>query len=129
MKKLSFALVLIAFALSGCGDKKLTLAEVRNPTSGTLGRMITTQGYFNSSSEQDLLSSDRTRFADMVDLSIFSGLAKEQRSAKRMDLGRRLEGKLVSVSGRLKVAPYGRGGRSTVFIEVESIDEVVSAEE
>jgi hypothetical protein len=129
MKKLSFALVVIAFALSGCGDKKLTLAEVRNPTSGTLGRMIVTQGYFSSSSEQDLLSSEKARFADMVDLLTFPGLPKEQRSAKRMDLGRRLGGKLVSVSGRLKVGPCGLAGRSTVFIEVESVNEVVAAQE
>jgi hypothetical protein len=65
----------------------------------------------------------------MVDLATFPGIAKEQRSAKRTELGNRLGGKLVSVSGRLKVGPYGLAGRSTVYIEVESINEVTSTPE
>lgn len=129
MKKLSLVFVFIALALSGCGDKKLTLAEIRNPTSDTLGRAIVTQGYFSSSSEQDLLTGEKGRFVDMVDLAVFSGLSKDQRSARRADLASRLGGKLVSVNGRLKVGPFGLAGRSTVYIEVESINEAASAGE
>jgi hypothetical protein len=129
MKILSFSFLLVVFALSGCGEKKLTLKEVRNPTSSTLGQTIVTQGYFNSSNEQDLLTGENGRFTDIVDLAVFPGIPKDQRSAKRLDLGRRLGGKLVSVRGRLKVGPYGLAGRSTVFIEVESIGEASSAPE
>ena len=129
MKKLAVAFVLLAFALSGCGDKKLTLAEIRNPTSAALGQTIVTQGYFNSSNEQDMLTSENGRFADIVDLAIYPGLPKDQRHTKRADLGNRLGGKLVSVRGQLKVGPYGMTGRSTVFIEVESITEAPAAAE
>jgi hypothetical protein len=129
MKKLSLVYVLLALILSACGEKKLTLTEIRNPTSGTLGQMVVTQGYFSSSSEQDLLTSEQNRYLDMVDLAMFPGLSKEQRMAKRSELGSRLGGKLVSVSGRLKVGPYGLAGRSTVYIEVENINEVPSKSE
>jgi hypothetical protein len=129
MKKFSLAFVLLALVLSGCGVKKLTLTEIRNPTSSTLGKVIITQGYFSSSSEQDMLTSEQDRYVDLVDLAIFPTLGKDQRAAKRTDLGRRLGGKLVSVSGRLKVGPYGLAGRSTVYVEVESINEATAAAE
>ena len=129
MKKLPFAFLLFAFALSGCGEKKLTLTEIRNPTSSTLDQTIVTQGYFSSSNEQDLLTGENGRFTDIVDLAIFPGMPKDQRHTKRLDLDRRLGGKLVSVRGRLKVGPYGLGGRSTVFIDVESISEASPAPE
>jgi len=127
MKKLLFTLLLLAFALSGCGEMKLTLTEVRNPTSRTLDQTIVTEGYFSSSDEQDLLIGETGRFTNLVDLAIFTGIPSDQRYAKRMDLGRRLGGKLVLVRGRLKVGPFGLGGRSTVFIEVESIREASAA--
>jgi hypothetical protein len=129
MKKLPLILVLIAFALSGCGEKKLTLKEVRNPTPGTLGQVIVTEGYFSSSEEQDLLTGEKDRFADMVDLAMFTEKPKDQRYARRMEVGRRLSGKQVSVRGCLKVGPYGLAGRSTVYIEVQSIAEVTPAAE
>jgi len=129
MKKLALAFVLLAFALSGCGDKKLTLAEIRNPTPGMLGQTIVTQGYFSSSSEQDLLTGENGRFVDIVDLAVFPAIPKDQRKAKREELGNRLGGKLVTVRGQLKVGPYGMTGRSTVFIAVESISEATSAAE
>lgn len=121
MKKLSLVFVLLAFALSGCGVKKLTLAEIRNPTARTLNQSIVTQGYFSSSDQQDLLTGEQDRYVDMVDLSLFPGVPKEQRRTKRMDLASRLGGKLVTVSGTLKVGPFGLAGRSTVYIEVQNI--------
>ena len=129
MKKLPFAFVLLAFALSGCGEKKLSLTEIRNPTSSTLNQTVVTQGYFSSSNEQDLLTGQNGRFTDIVDLAVFPGLPKDQRYTRRQDLGRRLGGKLVAVRGRLKVAPFGLGGRATVYIEVEDISEITSAPE
>ena len=125
MKKLPLVFVLIALVLSGCGEKKLTLTEIRNPTSGTLGQTIVTGGYLSSSEEQDLLTSEKDRYVDMVDLAIFTEKPKEQRYAKRMELGRQLSGKKVTVHGVLKVGPYGMAGRSTVYIEVQSISEAV----
>ena len=129
MKKLPFAFVLFALALSGCGEKKLSLTEIRNPTSSMLGQTIVTRGYLSSSSEQDLLTSENGRFTDIVDLAVFPGISKDQRYARRQDLGRRLGGKLVSVRGHLKVGPFGLGGRATVFIEVEDISEITPAPE
>jgi hypothetical protein len=129
MKKPPFVFVLIALALSGCGEKKLTLTEVRNPTSSLLDQTIVTQGYLSSSNDQDLLSSQNGRFADIVDLAVFPGVPKDQRFNRRQELGRRLGGKLVSVRGRLKVGPFGLGGRSTIYIEVEDIDETAPAAE
>jgi hypothetical protein len=129
MKKLPFAFVLFALALSGCGEKKLSLTEIRNPTSSMLGQTIVTRGYLSSSSEQDLLTSENGRFTDIVDLAVFPGIPKDQRYTRRQDLGRRLGGKLVSVRGHLKVGPFGLGGRATVFIEVEDISEITPAPE
>lgn len=129
MKRLPLTFVLIAFALSGCSQKVLTLKEIRNPTPSMLDRAIITQGFFSSSDEQDLLTGERGRFVDLVDLAMFPGLPKEQRSAKRAETGRRLDGKLVAVRGRLKVGPFGLSGRSTVYIEVETISEVSPAAE
>jgi len=43
-EKLPFAFVLFALALSGCGEKKLSLTEIRNPTSSMLGQTIVTRG-------------------------------------------------------------------------------------
>jgi len=129
MNKLPLAFVLIAFALSGCGEKTFTLKEVRNPTPGMLGEVIVVQGYLSSSEEQDLLTGEKERYTDMVDLAMFTDKPKDQRLAKRAQLGARLSGKLVSVRGRLKVAPFGLSGRSTVYVEVESIAEVAPAAE
>jgi hypothetical protein len=129
MKKLPFAFLLFALALSGCGEKKLSLTEIRNPTSSMLDQTIVTRGYLSSSSEQDLLTSENGRFTDIVDLAVFPGIPKDQRYTRRQDLGRRLGGKLVSVRGHLKVGPFGLGGRATVFIEVEDISEITPAPE
>jgi hypothetical protein len=129
MKKLPFAFALLALALSGCSEKKLTLTEVRNPTSSTLDQIIVTQGYLSSSNDQDLLTGQNGRFSDIVDLAVFTGLPKEQRYTRRQDLGHRLGGKLVSVRGRLKVGPFGLGGRATVYIEVADISEMIPTPE
>lgn len=94
-----------------------------------LGRTVVTQGYFSSSEEQDLLSGEKDRFVDLVDLAMFPGISKDQRLAKRTETGRRLGGKRVSVRGRLRVGPFGLGGRATVYIEVESISEAPAAPE
>ena len=123
MKKLPLVLVSLAFALSGCAEKKLTLKEVRNPTRDTLGQMIVAEGYLSSSEEQDLLTGEKDRFTDLVDLAMFTEIPKEKRHAKRMEVGGRLSGKRVSVRGCLKVGPCGLAGRSTVYIEVQSIAE------
>jgi uridine kinase len=123
MNKLPLAFVAIALALSGCGEKTLTLKEVRNPTPGMLGEVIVVEGYLSSSDEQDLLSGEMNRFTDLVDLAMFTDKPKDQRYTRRMDVGRRLSGKRVSVHGLLKVGPYGMAGRSTVYIEVQSIAE------
>jgi hypothetical protein len=105
------------------------LTEVRNPTSSLLDHTIVTQGYLSSSNDQDLLSSQNGRFTDIVDLAVFPSVPKDQRLNRRQELGRRLGGKLVSVRGRLKVGPFGLGGRSTVYIEVEEISETAPAAE
>jgi hypothetical protein len=124
MKTLPLLFVSIALAFSGCGEKKLTLAQVRNPTPDSLGQMIVTEGYLSSSEEQDLLTGEKDRYADIVDLALFTEKPTDQRYARRMEVGRRLSGKRVSVHGLLKVGPYGMSGRSIVYIEVQSIAEV-----
>jgi hypothetical protein len=129
MRNLPLAFLLVAFALSGCGMKELTLKEIRNPTAGMLNQAIATRGYFSSSDEQDLLTGEKGRFVDLVDLAMFPGIPKDQRNARRMEIGRRLGGRLVAVRGRLKVGPFGLGGRATVYIEVENISEAAQAPE
>ncbi len=124
MNKLPLAFVLIAFALSGCSDKIYTLKEVRSPTPAMLGEVIVVKGYLSSSEDQDLLTGEKERYTDMVDLAMFTDKPKDLRLAKRLEVGRRLSGKLVSVRGRLRVGPFGLAGRSTVYIEVQSIAEV-----
>ena len=129
MKKLPLLFALIAFTLSGCGDKKLTLKEVRNPTPDTLGQIIVVEGYLSSSEQQDLLTSEKDRYADLVDLAMFTEMPKEKRAAKRQEVGNRLSGKRVSVRGRLNVGPYGMAGRAIVYVQVQSIAEVTAAAE
>jgi hypothetical protein len=125
MNKLPFVLLVIACALSGCSNKIYSLKEVRNPTPAMLGKVIVVEGYLSSSEDQDLLTGEKERYTDMVDLAMFTDKPKDLRLARRMEVGRRLSGKLVSVRGRLKVGPFGLSGRSTVYVEVESITEVV----
>jgi len=129
MNKLPLVFVLVAFALSGCGVKTFTLKEVRNPTPGMLDEIIVVEGYLSSSEDQDLLTGEQERYTDMVDLAMFSDKPKDQRLARRMEVGRRLSGKRVSVRGRLKVGPFGMAGRSTIYVEVQSIAEVAPAAE
>ena len=129
MNKLPLLFVLVALVLAGCGEKKLTLSEVRNPTPSTLGQTIVAEGYLSSSEDQDLLTGEKDRFTDLVDLAMFTEIPKDKRYAKRMEVGGRLSGKRVSVRGRLVVGPYGMAGRSTVYIEVQSITEATATAE
>lgn len=108
----------------------LTLPQIRSPEPLWINSAVLTEGYFQAHDEEDLLTSEKERFRDEVELSfapMLASIPKEARREWRATLGERLDGKLVKVRGIMRVGPFGMLNRTTVYLEVEDISEVENA--
>ena len=127
MKTYSLLLLGVAVALCGCvTEKKLSLAQIRSPERAWINSVIVTAGYFQPHVEEDLLTREKQRFSDMVELSfapMMADVPKEKRLEWRTAIGEKLGGKWVSVRARIRIGPFGMLGRPTVYLEVETIEE------